>query len=63
MNVSGSDAKLYDAVRLDSMERANRGPLVSADEVTGVVVFYDTPESTKTITLGEHAIKIVRAAR
>ncbi len=63
MTVSGEEAHLYDAIRLDDFSRANRGPLVSADDVTGVVVYKDTLESEKTLTLGEHAIRIVRAGR
>ncbi len=49
--VSGDEAKNFRAVRLDSYEDANKGELVSADDQTGVVVYRDTPESTKTITL------------
>ena len=63
MIVSGEEAGQYDAIRLDSFERANRGPLISADDITGVVVYRDTPESQKTLTLGAHAIKIVRKRR
>lgn len=60
MTVSGDDAKLYDAVSLSSMLSVNRGELVSADDQTGVVVWRDTPDSTKTVTLGDHAIRVVK---
>ncbi len=63
MNVSGEDAAGFNAVRLDDFSNANKGPLVSADDVTGIVVYRDTPESTKTLTLGDHAIRILPAKR
>ena len=63
MNVSGEEAALYDAIRLDSLESANKGPLVSADDVTGTAVYHDTPETTKTLELGAHALRIVRTKR
>lgn len=59
MKVEGDEAKLYRAVRLDSFKDANQGELVSADDLTGVVIYKDTPETTKTIVLGEHAIRIL----
>ena len=63
MNISGEEAVGFNAIRLDDFSTANKGPLVSADDVTGEVVYRDTPESTKTLTLGDHAIRIVRAGR
>jgi hypothetical protein len=63
MTVSDDDAKLYDAISLSDFSSVNRGELVSADDATGVVVYRDTPESTKTVTLGLHAIRIVRRGR
>lgn len=59
MKVDGEDAKLFKAVRLDSFLNANLGELVSADDVTGEVVYRDTPETTKTLQLGDHAIRIL----
>ncbi len=63
MRVNGEEAKDYDAIRLDSFETANRGELVSADDITGEVIYKDTPESTKTLTLGPNAICIRRSGR
>lgn len=63
MIVSGEEAKRFDAVSLSSFESVNRGELVSADDTTGVVQYRDTPESIKTVTLGDHAIRIVRRGR
>jgi hypothetical protein len=63
LRVSGEDAKLYDAVSLSSFANVNRGELVSADDSTGEVVYKDTPESTKAVTLGDHAIRIVKRGR
>lgn len=63
MIVSGTEAARFNAVRLDNFENANRGELVEADDVTGKVVYRDTPESTKTVTLGDHAIRILPRAR
>lgn len=60
MNISGEEAKNYHAVRLDDFRDAHAGELVSADDQTGVVVYRDTPETTKTLTLGERAIRILR---
>jgi len=59
MKIEGDDAKHYRAVRLDSFLNANLGELVSADDVTGQVIYRDTPETTKTLELGDHAIKIL----
>lgn len=59
MKVDGEEAKHFRAVRLDSFLNANKGELVSADDVSGIVVYKDTPETTKTLELGEHAIRIL----
>jgi hypothetical protein len=59
MKIDGDAAKDYRVVRLDSFENANKGELVSADEITGEVVFRDTPETTKTLMLGPSAIRIL----
>jgi hypothetical protein len=59
MKIEGADAKLYRAVRLDTFENANKGELVSADDVTGTVIYRDTPETTKTVECGDHAIRIL----
>lgn len=63
MTVSGEAALVYDAVRLDSCENANRGPLLSADTDTGVVVYKDVTGEEKRIELGPHAIHLVRKGR
>ncbi len=63
MNIAGEDAANYRAVRLDSFEDINKGILIEADEVTGKVVYKDTPESQKTVVLGDHAIKILPIKR
>ena len=63
MIVSGTEAARFNAVRLDDFTNVNRGPLVEADDVTGKVVYRDTPESTKTVTLGDHSIRIIPRAR
>ncbi len=62
MRIDGEAAKEFRAVRLDSFEDANKGELVSADDITGEVVFRDTPETTKTIMLGPSAIRILPKA-
>jgi hypothetical protein len=59
MIVSGEAAKNFRVVRLDSMEDAFKGELVSADDVTGEVIYHDTPETTKTLSLGSGAIVIL----
>ncbi len=63
MKVEGEEARLFKAIRLDSMSDAHRGELVLADDETGTVVYKDTPDSTKTLTLGAHMIRIVSAKR
>ncbi len=63
MNVSGEEAKLYDAVRLDSCLNANKGELISADDITGAVTYKDVTGEEKSITLGQHAIKILPKKR
>jgi hypothetical protein len=63
MQVSGEAAAAFNAVRLDDFSNANKGKLISADEVTGVVVYQDTPELQKTLTLGDHAIRILPVKR
>ncbi len=51
MKVEGPDAAGYRVVRLDSFEDVNKGDLVSADDISGIVVYKDTPDSQKTVTL------------
>lgn len=63
MRIEGEDAKRFNAIRLDNFENVNRGELVEADDVTGKVVYRDTPESTKTVVLGERAIRIMARGR
>ena len=60
MTVSGEEAKLYNAVRLDSFLNVNQGILVSANEATGEVAWTDKAGETKIVTLGDHAIRLVR---
>ncbi len=66
MNVSGEDAHLYRAVRRDTFDDVNKGPLVSADEDTGRVVWtiqLDGQPERREIMLGHDAIRIIRAGR
>jgi hypothetical protein len=59
MKIEGDEASKYRAVRLDTFENANKGELVSADEMTGFVSYKDATGETKTLTLGDHAIRIL----
>lgn len=60
MKVSGEEAKGFDAVRLDSFAAVNgKGDLIDADELTGTVIYQDTPDTQKTVVLGMGAIKIM----
>ena len=61
--VSGEDAARFNAVRLDNFENANRGELVEADDLTGLVRYKDVTGEVKTVTLGDHAIRIMRKGR
>ncbi len=60
MEVSGDDAKSWNAVRLDSFAVINDGMLVSADCATGAVKWKDKTDQERTLTLGDHAIRLVR---
>jgi len=59
LRVQGEEAKSYRVVRLDSLEDANAGELVAADDITGEVVF-KSGDTTKTLMLGPHMIYILR---
>ena len=63
MQVSGEAAAAWNAVRLDSFETINKGPLVSADTDTGAVSWKDKTGTTQTVTLGPHVVKLVSAKR
>jgi hypothetical protein len=58
--VSGDDAKLYDAVSLVSFLPLNHGELTSANAQTGVFAWKDKAGEPQTASLGPHAIRIVR---
>ena len=60
MIVSGEEAATFDAIRLDDFSTANKGPLLSADTDTGVVVYKDVTGTEKQLTLGDHAIRLVK---
>lgn len=62
-SVQGDDAKRFNAVRLDSFANVNTGELVEADEQSGLVRWKDTGDTVKSVTLGDHAIKLVLARR
>lgn len=59
MKIEGPEAAGFIAVSLSSFEQVNRGTLLMADDESGTVVYQDTPESQKTVTLGQHAIRII----
>ncbi len=63
MTVSGAAAGAYDAIRLDDYRTINRGPLVSADTDTGVVVYKDVTDEEKRVDLGPHAVRLIRRGR
>lgn len=59
MKIEGETAAGYIAISLSSFEQINRGVLVSADDETGTVVYKDVTGEDKTVTLGQHAIRIL----
>jgi len=59
MLVNGDTAKDFNAIRLDSLENANKGELVAADEDTGAVTYKDRAGENVTLALGPHAIKLL----
>lgn len=64
MTVSGDEARLFKAIRLDSYLDVNKGELLSADETTGAVSWRDHVNGeTRSIMLGAHAIRIVPRGR
>lgn len=63
MNVTGEEASLFDAIRLDSFITVNQGMLVEADDITGRVAWKDKAGETKTAVLGERAIRIIPKAK
>ena len=58
-HVEGAEAAGFDAVSTSSMLPINRGRLISADIHTGQVVYQDTPETQRTLSLGKHEVAIV----
>ena len=63
MRVSGEEAMRYQAVRKDTLETVNRGPLIMADEETGRVEWRTRAGETSAITLGPQSIKLMTAYR
>lgn len=61
MKVEGDSARAYSAVRTDSMlPIEGKGRLVLADDLSGEVKWLDATGETCSLTLGQHAIRIVR---
>ena len=60
MQVLGEAAKDWIAVRLDTFEQVNQGPLVEADDYLGTVKWLDRTGAVRSEMLGSHAIKILR---
>ncbi len=60
MRLVGDDAAPFNAMRLDNFENVNKGPLVLVDDQTGEVAWTDKSSELKSITLGIHAIRIVK---
>jgi hypothetical protein len=60
MRVDGEAARNYSAVRLDSFASVEgKGKLTLADDATGEVRWADAAGETRTVTLGNHAIRSV----
>jgi hypothetical protein len=59
MEVRGSLATGFVAVRLDNFATVNEGPLISADDQTGEVVWTDKVGEQRNVMLGAHMVKIV----
>jgi len=62
MRVDSEAAPKYSAVRLDSFApvEGGKGKLTLADDATGEVKWTDATGETCAVTLGNHAIQIVR---
>jgi len=61
MRIAGEEAARWQAVRRDSLETVNRGPLLLADDETGLVEWKDGSGEPKRVTLGPGAIKLMGA--
>lgn len=61
MRIEGEAAKGRCAVRLDSFMNVNQGELLLADEDTGEVKWKDRAGVETSVTLGPHAIRILRS--
>ncbi len=59
MRLVGDDASPFNAVRRDSLENVNKGPLVLVDDQTGEVAWTDKTGEVKTVTLTSVPIAIV----
>ena len=60
MQVLGEAAREWIAVRLDTFEQVNTGPLVEADDYLGTVKWLDRTGVTRSEMLGSHAIRLLR---
>lgn len=60
MNITGSEAADYDAVRTDSFRTVNEGVMTAANDETGYVAWKDRAGEARAVTLGSHAIRLVR---
>ena len=60
MQVLGEAAKGWIAVRLDTFEQVNTGPLVEADDYLGIVRWLDRTGAVRSEMLGAQAIRILR---
>lgn len=63
MNVSGEMASAYEAISLSNFETVNKGKLVAADDETGAVQWIDQTGETRSVTLGQRAIRILPRKR
>jgi hypothetical protein len=63
MEVTGENAANHYVIRRDDYKTVNDGVLISADDVTGRVVWKDKTDTQKEITLGDHMIAIMRKTR
>lgn len=63
MRVEGEAASAWSAVRLDSLQSIEGGPLVMADSDTGEVSWKDRAGELRQVRLGPRAIRLIEVRR
>jgi hypothetical protein len=63
MIITGDSAKGWCAVRLDTFEQVNQGPLLEANDESGSIRWIDKQGREHGLVLGSNAIRILPRSR